>query len=62
MQAKMICPKCTRDKVKHFESWSITFDRKVPEPPTPMWTCLNPTSLHKWRREESELIHQMKQR
>jgi hypothetical protein len=55
----MTCPKCKSERIKHFESWAISFDHKVTEPPASMWACLNPTCLHKWRREASELTPQM---
>jgi|KBSSwiStaDraftv2_1062776.scaffolds.fasta_scaffold00706_9 hypothetical protein len=46
------CPKCQQE-VKSIESWRISPELKVEEPPQPLWACPNPSCLHKWPQESS---------
>jgi hypothetical protein len=55
----MTCPKCQTGNANPIVSWTIT-GRKMTMPQLRLWACLNPTCLHKWRREASELAPQMK--
>jgi hypothetical protein len=54
----MPCPKCQSQNATPFMSWTLS-GRKMTIPQLRMWACVNPTCLHKWRREESELTPQM---
>ena len=49
-----ICPQCQRETVKQIESWQISADHTMTEPPTSMWACTDPTCLHKWPRTPSD--------
>jgi hypothetical protein len=54
----MTCQKCQSQNATSTVTWTIS-GRKMILPRLQMCACLNPTCLHKWRREASDLTPPM---